>query len=135
MTKNILITGGCRSGKSRHALSLAKQFSKKVYLATAEALDKEMIKRIARHREERGKDWVTVEEPIDIGAALEREGNRAEVIVVDCLTLWISNLLMQKKIGKLHFQAGQGAVEYLRQGEGNSYIYHQRGGRWNSPGK
>lgn len=93
--KNILVTGGCRSGKSRHALSLAKQFSgKKVYLATAEALDKEMEKRIARHRNERGKEWITVEEPLNLIAALQRETD-AEIIVLDCLTLWISNLLMK----------------------------------------
>lgn len=96
--KNILITGGCRSGKSRHALSFAKQFSgRKVYLATAEVLDSEMEKRVTRHREERGKDWVTIEEPIDLSAVLEREGNTAEIIVVDCLTLWINNLLMKEQ--------------------------------------
>ncbi len=93
--KNILVTGGCRSGKSRHALSLAKQHTgKKVYLATAEALDKEMEKRIARHQNERGKEWTTVEEPLNLIDALQREED-AEIIVLDCLTLWISNLLMK----------------------------------------
>lgn len=96
--KNILITGGCRSGKSRHALLLAKEHSgKKIYLATAEALDKEMGKRIVKHKKERGKDWTTIEEPIDIVGVVAREGDKAGLIILDCLTLWISNLLMQNQ--------------------------------------
>ena len=96
--KNILVRGGCRSGKSRNATSLAKQFpGRKVYLATAESLDKEMAHRIAKHKEDRGLDWITIEEPIDISSVLEREGDTTDIIVVDCLTLWISNLLMQKR--------------------------------------
>mgnify|MGYP001573087833 CR=1 FL=1 len=94
--RNILITGGCRSGKSRHALSLSNDHpGRKVYLATAESLDKEMAKRIAKHKKERGKNWVTIEEPIDIASVIAREDNKSELIVLDCLTLWVSNLLME----------------------------------------
>lgn len=96
--RNILITGGCRSGKSRHALSLTKDHpGRKIYLATAESLDKEMAKRITKHKKERGKDWITIEEPIDIRDVIAREGKKSELIVLDCLTLWISNLLMKEQ--------------------------------------
>ena len=96
LKKNILITGGCRSGKSRHALSLANHYSgHKIFLATAEPLDEEMKNRIKKHRQERGKEWVTVEEPLDPASALKREKGKAAVVILDCLTLWISNLMMK----------------------------------------
>ena len=96
LKKNILITGGCRSGKSRQALFLGNPFSgRKIFLATAEPLDDEMQDRIAKHQQERGKDWITREEPLDPVAVLKQEGEKAAVIVMDCLTLWISNLMMK----------------------------------------
>ena len=96
MKKTILITGGCRSGKSRHALKLANSLpGEKVFLATAQPLDEEMDERIKRHRQERGKEWVTFEEPLNISAVLDKlKDNPKTVLVLDCLTLWISNLLM-----------------------------------------
>jgi len=96
MKKTILITGGCRSGKSRHALQLAETFSgKKFFLATAQPLDDEMAKRIKKHRTERGEEWVTFEEPLNLTKVLENLGSDPQsVLVLDCLTLWISNLLM-----------------------------------------
>lgn len=94
--KNILITGGCRSGKSRQALSIANKLSgRKLFLATAEPLDDEMKARIARHQQERGKDWITLEEPFDPITILKQEGKKATLIVMDCLTLWISNMMMK----------------------------------------
>ena len=94
--KNILITGGCRSGKSRHALKLGNQFSgRKVYLASAEPLDEEMNERIKKHQEERGTGWTTVEEPLDPISALKKENTKATILVLDCLTLWINNLMMK----------------------------------------
>jgi 5,6-dimethylbenzimidazole synthase len=94
--KNILITGGCRSGKSRQALSIANNFSgRKIFLATAEPLDDEMKDRIARHQKERGKDWITREEPLDPVLVLKQEGKKAAIIVMDCLTLWVSNMMMK----------------------------------------
>ena len=96
MNKNILITGGCRSGKSRQALSIAKKYTgRKIYLATAEPLDDEMKSRIERHRQERGKDWITVEEPLDLVSAIKKEKDKSALILIDCLTLWISNLMMK----------------------------------------
>jgi adenosylcobinamide kinase/adenosylcobinamide-phosphate guanylyltransferase len=96
--KLILITGGCRSGKSQFALDYAnRHFRKKLYLATCEALDEEMEKRIEVHKKKRGVDWQTVEEPIDIAEAIRQYENDAEVILLDCITLWLSNLLMRQE--------------------------------------
>lgn len=94
----IFITGGCRSGKSRYALDYANQhYSKKIYLATCEALDEEMAQRIELHKKARGPEWQTVEEPVRIVEKVKQHGDGAEVILLDCNTLWISNLLMQEK--------------------------------------
>jgi adenosylcobinamide kinase / adenosylcobinamide-phosphate guanylyltransferase len=94
-----LITGGARSGKSAHALTLAQQASgaRRFFIATAETLDDEMRERIAHHRAGRSADFATIEEPIAIGAVLLELTSRADVVVVDCLTLWISNLLMTRR--------------------------------------
>jgi len=96
--KIILITGGCRSGKSRFALDYANQhFSKKLFLATCEALDEEMAQRIAHHKKMRSPEWETIEEPVEIVDKIRRYGDEVEVILLDCITLWLSNLLMRKK--------------------------------------
>jgi adenosylcobinamide kinase/adenosylcobinamide-phosphate guanylyltransferase len=89
----VLITGGARSGKSRRAEARARSFpGRPVYIATAEALDAEMEGRIARHRARRGHDWIEREAPLDLVQALgETDGGGARL--VDCLTLWLSNLL------------------------------------------
>jgi adenosylcobinamide kinase/adenosylcobinamide-phosphate guanylyltransferase len=89
----ILITGGARSGKSARAEGRAKAFAgKPVYIATAEALDAEMRERIANHRARRGGEWIERESPLDLVAALEAtDGGGARL--VDCLTLWLSNLM------------------------------------------
>jgi adenosylcobinamide kinase / adenosylcobinamide-phosphate guanylyltransferase len=94
-----LITGGARSGKSAHSLTLAQQApgARRFFIATAEALDDEMRERIAHHRASRSADFATIEEPIAIGAALLELASRADIVVVDCLTLWISNLLMARR--------------------------------------
>jgi len=94
----IFVTGGCRSGKSRYALDYANQhFSKKLYLATCEALDEEMAQRIEHHKKMRGPEWQTVEEPLEISDQIKLHGDEVEVIVLDCITLWLSNLLMRRK--------------------------------------
>jgi adenosylcobinamide kinase / adenosylcobinamide-phosphate guanylyltransferase len=96
--KLIFITGGCRSGKSQFALDYAnRHFHKKLYLATCEALDEEMAKRIEDHKKRRGSDWQTVEEPIKISEAIRQHDDDVEVILLDCMTLWLSNLLMRQK--------------------------------------
>jgi len=89
----ILITGGARSGKSTRAEARARAFAgQPVYIATAEALDAEMRERIAKHRARRGQAWVERETPLELVAALvETDGGGARL--VDCLTLWLSNLM------------------------------------------
>lgn len=91
--KTTLVLGGTRSGKSDFALSSAQALDgPRVYLATAEALDSEMSARIERHRAARGPEWRTVEEPTDIEGALGKLAD-AGVVLIDCITLWISNLM------------------------------------------
>ena len=98
MAKKILITGGCRSGKSRHALTLAQNISgEKLYLATAEALDSEMKERIGKHQRERGAEWETHETLRDLLAVFKQLENRSGVLILDCLTLWISNLMVKRQ--------------------------------------
>jgi adenosylcobinamide kinase/adenosylcobinamide-phosphate guanylyltransferase len=93
--KIIFITGGVRSGKSQFALELAQSFTgPKAYLATAQPLDREMAERIRRHKRNRPKDWQTLEEPLRLSEILEEKGDDFSVILIDCLTLWISNGLM-----------------------------------------
>ena len=94
--KIIFITGGCRSGKSRYALDYAnRHFSKKLYLATSEVRDEEMARRVENHKRARGPEWQTVEEPIKVAEKISQHADRTEVVLVDCLTLWLSNLLLR----------------------------------------
>lgn len=93
--KLTLILGGARSGKSSYAQDLAMNMSGKViYVATAEARDDEMKERIAVHRAERPKGWLTVEAPTKVGKALEKTISSADVVLLDCLTLLTSNILL-----------------------------------------
>ncbi len=88
-----LVLGGVRSGKSRYAQQLAEQSRHVVFLATAKITDDEMHAKITRHREERPKEWLTVEEPLELAKVLAEYELKTEVIVVDCLTIFASNLL------------------------------------------
>ena len=92
MADIFLISGGCRSGKSKFALELASAYAATCYLATAQVYDDEMAERVRRHREERGQSVRTIEEPFDILSVLgSMEGE--DVLLWDCLTLWLSNML------------------------------------------
>ncbi len=94
--KTILVTGGSRSGKSRHALELTtNRNALKIFLATAEALDDEMAERIQKHQKDRGKEWITIEEPLDPASILRDKRNQLGFIVLDCITLWLSNMTMK----------------------------------------
>lgn len=87
------VIGGARSGKSSFALKLAESFAgPHLYLATAEPFDAEMEERIRRHREERGQGWDTLEEPKDIASKISGEPGYG-VVLIDCLTLWLANLI------------------------------------------
>jgi adenosylcobinamide kinase / adenosylcobinamide-phosphate guanylyltransferase len=90
----IVVGGGVRSGKSAFALELARRLgTRRSFIATAQAFDAEMRARIDRHVAERGAEFQTIEEPLALAPALARAD--AEVVVVDCLTLWLSNLLLR----------------------------------------
>ncbi|HEY7321492.1 MAG TPA: bifunctional adenosylcobinamide kinase/adenosylcobinamide-phosphate guanylyltransferase [Candidatus Binatia bacterium] len=92
----ILITGGGRSGKSRYAEQRALTMGSKVlYVATAEAHDQEMAQRIAEHKQRRAAQWRTIEEPLELAETLLRERGQTDCALVDCLTLWFSNLLIR----------------------------------------
>ena len=92
MAEVILVTGGSRSGKSRCAVELALAFEKRVFVATAQATDREMEERINRHRRERVDLFITVEEPLDLAGALFWLPRDTQVALVDCLTVWLGNL-------------------------------------------
>jgi adenosylcobinamide kinase/adenosylcobinamide-phosphate guanylyltransferase len=93
----VLITGGARSGKSRYAEERARESGmRRLYLATAEAKDEEMARRIAEHRKRRGEEWITIEEPIELSNQLLRYRGQVDCALVDCLTLWLSNLLLRQ---------------------------------------
>lgn len=97
MTRTFVF-GGARSGKSSYAEKLAADSGKEViYIATAQVDDAEMAARIAHHRQQRSQDWSTVEEPLALGEAIARWSAPHRVVLVDCLTLWLSNLLFTQE--------------------------------------
>lgn len=91
-SKLIFVLGGAASGKSQAALDLAGQGGPMAFVATGQALDREMKVRIERHRATRSPDWETAEVPIDLAKWLIKNNKSYQVIVLDCLTLWLSNL-------------------------------------------
>ena len=94
----LLVLGGARSGKSRYAQARAEALDGElVFVATAQALDTEMTDRIARHRADRGPRWVTVEAPVELAGAIRAESREDRVLLIDCLTLWTTNLLLAER--------------------------------------
>jgi adenosylcobinamide kinase/adenosylcobinamide-phosphate guanylyltransferase len=95
MAKKIFfITGGARSGKSTFAEKLANSLSgKRAYLATAQALDAEMVARVEQHRKRRGSAWDTFEEPLAAAELLKKLSSTHDIVLLDCLTLWLSNVM------------------------------------------
>ena len=98
--KTHLVTGGCRSGKSRFALKLADFALKPYYIATAVVGDdEEMVYRVRKHQAERGPQWTTIEEPLALHEAIRRaEVEGADHIVIDCLTIWTSNVMFAPEL-------------------------------------
>jgi adenosylcobinamide kinase/adenosylcobinamide-phosphate guanylyltransferase len=93
-----LILGGARSGKSRLAERLAAPAARVIYIATAQAADdSEMAARIEHHRAARSSSWPTIEEPLGLAGAVERAACAADAILVDCLTIWLSNLFWEHR--------------------------------------
>jgi adenosylcobinamide kinase / adenosylcobinamide-phosphate guanylyltransferase len=94
--RSILVLGGARSGKSRYGENLLAE-REAVYIATAQAFDDEMAARIRHHRDRRGPGWTTVEEPLDLPGALALHMRAGRPVLVDCLTLWLSNLMLAER--------------------------------------
>ncbi len=112
-----LVLGGARSGKSAFAERLiGKHNTARVYLATATAGDDEMKARIAGHRARRGENWITVEEPLALTAALSHAAIGGRAVLVDCLTLWLSNLMLA---GRDAERESHGLAAFLRDSPGN----------------
>ena len=96
--RKVFVLGGARSGKSAFALAQASSLpGRKAYIATAQAFDDEMKVRIERHRLERLADWDTFEEPLDLSGLLVKIRDSHDVILIGCLTLWLSNLMLADK--------------------------------------
>ncbi len=97
MKEIIFVIGGCRSGKSRQALETADGFpgDKRVFIATCIPRDEEMRLRVDQHQKERSQNWQTVEAPVHLPQIIVEHSRQANVLLVDCLTLWISNLLVE----------------------------------------
>lgn len=91
-----LVLGGVRSGKSRYAQELAAQFKRVVFIATARPTDLEMRRKIAVHRRARPSWWKTIEAPVNLGEAIRSEGRRSDVLLIDCLTLYLGNAMKAK---------------------------------------
>jgi len=95
MSKITFILGGARSGKSRYAVALAKRVNKKaIFIATATTLDEEMKEKIRLHKISRPKDWDLIEEPVNLSGILLKLKSVYGVVIIDCIGLWVSNLLM-----------------------------------------
>ncbi len=98
----LFILGGARSGKSRYAQAWVEEQTalrtlQPVYLATAQAFDDEMSERIDRHRQDRGEQWITIEAPLDLPSAIADEARSDRILLIDCLTLWLSNLMLAER--------------------------------------
>jgi adenosylcobinamide kinase/adenosylcobinamide-phosphate guanylyltransferase len=111
----ILVGGGVRSGKSSFALARARSLgSRRAFVATAQAFDAEMAERIARHRSERGDEFCTIEEPVALARALAQLRG-VDVVIVDCVTLWLSNLLLGERTEPEILECVDELVEILAQ--------------------
>jgi adenosylcobinamide kinase/adenosylcobinamide-phosphate guanylyltransferase len=111
----IFVTGGCRSGKSRFALDYAnKHFKNKIFLATAPALDDEMKKRIKAHQEARGPEWAAMEEQTESAKAVASVKTNYEVILLDCMTLWLSNIIMAGEQESQIFSRTEAFIEAIQ---------------------
>ncbi|HKX05713.1 MAG TPA: bifunctional adenosylcobinamide kinase/adenosylcobinamide-phosphate guanylyltransferase [Methylomirabilota bacterium] len=113
---SLLVLGGARSGKSRHALEQARLAGTSVaFLATARALDGDMATRIGRHRAERPARWTTIEEPYEVPAASRRAARSHDLVVVDCVTVWVSNLMERGDDDALVLAAVDDLAKLLRE--------------------
>lgn len=121
--KIILVTGGSRSGKSKFAQGLAASLSKKVvFIATAAALDKEMRARIDEHKKSRPKTWKTIEVPLDVAEAVSSLNGKGDLILIDCVTLFVSNLFSKKMSERRIELEGRKVLKALQGSKKNAVI-------------
>lgn len=113
LPKLTLVLGGQRSGKSALAERMAMQDGKAVYLATAQALDAEMRARIDDHKARRGAGWTTYEEPLELLQTLSQIGHNQGPVLVDCLSLWVSNLLLERRDAETEIERLVSGLEAL----------------------
>ncbi len=120
MNHKLFVIGGCKCGKSSHALHLAEAMgvSRKIFVATCQPRDEEMNIRVANHQAERDGDWTTVEAPLDLVTAIEENASPERVVLVDCLAMWITNRLL----------AGEGEKEIMEQTAGLCQAMKQASG-------
>ncbi|MFH1074529.1 MAG: bifunctional adenosylcobinamide kinase/adenosylcobinamide-phosphate guanylyltransferase [Candidatus Firestonebacteria bacterium] len=112
-SKLIFITGGARSGKSSFAEELAvKTVKDRIYIATMQELDEEMKERIKKHKKQRGKGWRTIEEPLELFSSLRKEDKNNRVILIDCLTLWVSNRMRKGEREEKILKAAEDIAEF-----------------------
>lgn len=114
MEKIVLVTGGARSGKSSYALQCTSRYLRKGFIATASAADDEMKQRIAKHQQERGSEFITVEETRHLAQALDSLQQRVEVVVIDCLTVWLGNLFYYHDEPQQHFPEIEAFLDALK---------------------
>jgi adenosylcobinamide kinase/adenosylcobinamide-phosphate guanylyltransferase len=120
MARVILITGGARSGKSSLALDLAERHgSRRAFVATMEPLDEELKERVLRHKRERDDAWETFEVPVDVASVLGRISGKFDAVVIDCLTLWLSNVMVAG--GDVEGEM-EGLLNALREARGTVYV-------------
>ena len=110
----ILVLGGAASGKSQVALDLAGQVGPRAFVATGQALDREMKVRIERHQATRSSDWETAEVPADPAKWFSDNGKSYQAIVLDCLTLWLSNLQRQRQLDVAVCEATADLLQAIR---------------------
>lgn len=122
MGKITFILGGARSGKSEHALKLVGRAKRIAFVATCQALDDEMDERIRLHKASRPRHWATFEEPLGVAAMIKKIRSDYNFILIDCLTLLVTNLLLKKKKAE-EIEREVGAIMYeLRKHKGSSVI-------------
>lgn len=122
MSSIYLVGGGCRSGKSKFALKLADSIpGPKIMLATAMAHDEEMQDRIRRHKEERAAHWQTLEEPLALAEVVGKI-SQPSVLLIDCLTLWVSQLMFAQKSQAEILAAGDQLIAALQEGQHSAVL-------------
>ena len=127
--KIIFVIGGARSGKSSFVLNEVSTLEgTRAYIATGEALDEEMHDRISKHKDDRGPEWSTYEEPVDVAEVLTDIKDKYRVVVIDCLTLWLSNVMMRLKNKEQRTKTTEKSVEEfineLKSLKNSSHVTH-----------